>query len=59
MIDHQDAHILDVALQQYKKSLFKELHNYSEEDLYRYGEETKSIMLKVDNLKKRLWEHSL
>ena len=54
-----EKNIIDEALKLYKKKLFIELHQYNEEDTYRYGKETRELMAKIDNLRHRTWEGCL
>jgi hypothetical protein len=58
-MDVIDKNILDEALMLYKRKLFLELHQYNEEDNYRYGKETREVLAKIDNLRKRTWEGCL
>lgn len=58
-MDVVEKNILDEALLHYKKKVFKELHQYSEEDTIRYGRETREVLAKIDNLRKRTWEGRL
>ena len=55
-MDQIDKQILNVALTQYQEKLTKELHGYSKIDTKLYGEETKGIILRCINLKKKVWE---
>ena len=58
-MDIIEKNIIDMALRLYKHKLFTELQQYSEEDAYRYGKETRELMAKCDNLIKRTWEGCL
>ena len=58
-MDVIEKQIIDEALKGYKKRLYIELHQYDAEDDSRYGNETRELIAKCDNLIKRTWEGCL
>ena len=58
-MDLIDKQILNASLQDYKESLTNLLNEYSDREKKLFGEEIKGHIVRTENLRKRLWEHSL